>query len=76
MLLRPKLLKKLKVNNRKLSKDKKTHLNITATFNIHTPITKTESVKPHAEGLTARLQDLFIKLLVKKKIQAESFRHN
>ena len=47
-LFRPKLLKKLKVSNRKLFKDRKTHLNITAIFNIHTPIIKTKGVKPNA----------------------------
>jgi len=55
LLLRPRLLKKLKVNNRKLSKDRKTHLNVIATFNIYTPIIKTKGIRPYAEGLTARL---------------------
>ena len=55
LLFRFRLLKKLKVSNRKLSKDRKTHLNITATFNIYTLIIKTKGVRPYAEGLTIRL---------------------
>jgi len=55
LLFRPKLLKKLKVSNKKLSKDRKTHLNITAIFNIYTPIIKTKGVKFYVEGLTVRL---------------------
>jgi len=66
LLFRPRLLKKLKVSNGRLSKDRKTHLNVTATFSTHTLIIKTKGVKPHAEGLAASLQDLFIKLLVSK----------
>ena len=66
LLFKPRLLKKLKVNNRKLSKDRKTHFNITATFNIYTLIAKTKNIKSYAEGLTIKLQDFFIKFLVFK----------
>jgi len=55
LLFRPRLLKKLKISNEKLSKDRKTHFNITATFSIYTPIIKTKGVKPSVEGFTARL---------------------
>ena len=55
LLFRPRLLKKLKVNNRKLFKDRKTHFNATAIFNMYTPIIKTKSIKPNVEGLTAKL---------------------
>jgi len=53
--LRPRLLEKLEVNNRRLSKDKKTHLNITAIFNIHIPITKTKSIRLYVKGLAISL---------------------
>jgi len=65
-LFRPRLLKKLKVSNRKLSKDRKTYFNATAIFSIYIFIIRTKSIKFHAEGLTARLQDLFIRLLVSR----------
>jgi len=50
-----KLLKKPKVGNRKLSKDRKTHLNVIAIFNMYTLITKTKNFKFYAEGLAAKL---------------------
>ena len=52
---KPKLLKKLKVSNGKLFKDRKTHLNITAIFSTHTPIIKTEGIRLNVKSLTARL---------------------
>jgi len=52
LLFKPRLLKKLKVSNRKLSKDRKTYLNVTAIFNIYMPIIKTKDIKFNAEGLT------------------------
>jgi len=55
LLLRPKLLKKLKVSNRKLFKDRKTHLNITAIFSTHTSITKTKGIRFYVESLTIKL---------------------
>jgi len=55
LLFRFRLLKKLKVSNRRLFKNKKTHFNITAIFNIYTPIIKTKGVRFYAEGLTASL---------------------
>jgi len=67
LLFRPKLLKKLKISNKKLSKDRKTHLNITAIFSMYTLIIKTKGIKLNAKGLTIRLQNLFIKFLVFRK---------
>jgi len=55
LLFRPRLLKKLKVSNRKLFKDRKTCLNITAIFGIYTPIIKIKSIKLNAEGLAVKL---------------------
>ena len=55
LLLRPRLLKKLKVNNKKLSKDRKTHLNITATFNTYILIIKTKGIRFYIESLTIKL---------------------
>jgi len=55
LLFRPKLLKKLKVNNRKLSKDRKTHFNTTAIFNIYIPIAKIKNIRFYAEGLAIKL---------------------
>jgi len=55
LLFRPKLLKKLKVSNKKLFKDRKTHLNVTAIFNTHTPIIKTKGVRLNVEGLAVKL---------------------
>ena len=54
-LLRPRLLEKLKVSNRRLSKDRKTHLNITATLSTYTPIIKIKGIRSYAEGLAASL---------------------
>jgi len=55
LLFRPRLLKKLKVNNRKLSKDRKTYFNIIAIFNTHTPIIKIKGIKFYAENLVIKL---------------------
>jgi len=55
LLFRFRLLKKLKVSNKKLSKDKKTHFNITITFNTHTPIAKTKGIRLYTEGLAVKL---------------------
>jgi len=56
LLFRFRLLKKkLKVSNRKLFKDRKTHFNITATFNIYTPIIKTEGIRLYAKGFAIKL---------------------
>src|SRR6266699_1994942 len=62
--LRPKLLKSLKAYNRKLSKNKKTHLNTTTTLKAHTSVTRTKSIRPHTMGLIARLKDLLIRFLI------------
>ena len=61
--LRLRLLK-LQVNNKKLSKDKKTYLNITTTFITHTPIIRTEGIKFYIVSLIIYLQDLLIGFLV------------
>jgi len=55
LLFKPKLLKKLKVSNRKLFKDRKTHFNITATCSIYILIAKTKGIRLNAEGLIVRL---------------------
>ena len=58
---RPRLLK-LQVSNRKLFKDRKTHLNITITFTIYTPIIRTKGIRFYTVSLITCLQDLFIGL--------------
>ena len=55
LLFRPRLLKKLKVSNKKLFKNRKTLLNTTAIFSTHIPIIRTKSIRLNAEGLAARL---------------------
>jgi len=55
LLFRSRLLKKLKVSNRKLFKNKKTYLNITATFSIYTLIVKIKGIRFYAEGLIIKL---------------------
>ena len=60
-------MKKLEVSNGKLSKDRKIYLNATTIFSTYIPIIKTKSVRFYAESLTARFQDLFIRLLVFKR---------
>jgi len=55
LLFRPKLLKKLKVSNRKLFKDRKTYFNVTAIFSTHTPIIKIKNIRLNAEGLAVKL---------------------
>ncbi len=62
--LRPRLLKSLKACNGKLSKNRKTHLNATATLRAHAPVTRTEGVRPHTVGLVARLKDLLVRFLI------------
>ena len=64
--LRPRLLKSLKAYNRKLSKNKKTYLNATATLRVYTLIIKTKGVRPYIVGLIARLKDLLIRFLILK----------
>ena len=62
-LLRPRLVK-LQISNRKLFKDRKTHLNTTATFTTHTLIIRTKGIKSYTVSLIIYLQDLFIGFLV------------
>jgi len=54
-LFRPRLLKKLKVSNEKLSKNRKTDVNAIAIFSMHTLIIKTKGVKPYTKSLTIKL---------------------
>src|SRR6266699_6472642 len=65
--LRPRLLKSLKAYNRKLSKNRKTYLNITATLRIYALVTKTEGIRPYTVGLIARLKDFLIRFLILKR---------
>jgi len=55
LLFRSKLLKKLKINNRKLFKNRKTHFNIIVIFNIHILIIKTKGVKFYIKGFMIKL---------------------
>ena len=64
--LRPRLLK-LQISNKKLFKNRKTHLNITATLATYTPIIRTKGIKSYTVSLIICLQDLFIRFLVLKK---------
>ena len=64
LLLRPRLLKGLKAYNRKLSKNRKTYLNITTTLRAHALITKTKGIRPYIVGLIIRLKDLIIRFLI------------
>ena len=57
-------MKSLKAYNRKLSKNKKTYLNVTATFKAYAPVIKTKGVRPHTVGLIARLKDLLVRFLI------------
>jgi len=55
LLFRPKLLKELKVSNKRLFKDRKTYFSATATFNIYTLIIKTKGIRFYTKGLTIKL---------------------
>ncbi len=63
-LLRPRLLKSLKAYNRKLSKNRKTYLNITVTLRAHVLVIKTKGIRLYIVGLIARLKDLLIRFLI------------
>ena len=63
-LLRPRLLKSLEAYNRKLSKKRKTYLNITATLKAYILIIRTKGIRPYIVGLIIRLKDLLIRLLI------------
>ena len=54
-LFKSRLLKKLKINNRRLFKDRKTHFNITTIFGIYTPIIKTKNFIFYIKGLAISL---------------------
>src|SRR6266700_3451648 len=62
--LRPRLLKSLKAYNRKLSKNKKTYLNVTATLKAYALVTKTKGIRPYIVGLIIYLKDLLVRLLI------------
>ena len=62
-LLKFRLLK-LQINNKKLFMDRKTYLNITATFTTHILIIKTKGIRFYIISLIIYLQDLFIGFLV------------
>ena len=62
--LRPRLLKSLKAYNRKLSKNRKTYFNVTATLKVYALVIRTEGVRPYTVGLITRLKDLLIRLLI------------
>ena len=63
-LLRPRLLRSFKAYNRKLSKNRKTCLNITATLRVYALIIRTKGIRPYIVGLIIRLKDLLIRLLI------------
>ena len=63
LLFRLRLLK-LQVSNGKLFKDRKTHLNITATLAIYILIIRTKGIRFYIISLIIYLQDLFIRFLV------------
>ena len=63
-LFRPRLLKSLKAYNKKLSKKRKTYLNITTTLRAHVLITRTKGIRPYIVGLIICLKDLLIRLLI------------
>ena len=48
--LRPRLLK-LKVSNRKLSKDRKTYFNVTTTLSTYILIIRTKGIRPYIVSL-------------------------
>ena len=62
--LRPRLLKSLKACNRKLSKNRKTYLNITATLRVYALVTRTKGIRPYIVGLITCLKDLLIRFLI------------
>ena len=64
LLLRPRLLKSLKAYNRKLSKKRKTYLNITATLKVYALIIRTKGIRPYIVGLIIRLKDLLVRFLI------------
>jgi len=54
-LLRPRLLKSLKLTMENYLRIGKTYFNVITTFSIYTPIIKTKGIRFYTEGLTARL---------------------
>ena len=62
--LRPRLLKSLEAHNRRLSKKKKTYLNITTTLKVYALIIRTKGIRLYIVGLIIYLKDLLIRLLI------------
>ena len=54
-LLRSRLLKSLRLAIKSLSRDKKTHLNITTTLSIYATIIRTKGIEPYAVYLVTGL---------------------
>ena len=61
---RPRLLKSLKACNRKLSKNRKTYLNTTATIKAHAPVIRTKGVRLYIVGLVIYFKDLLVRFLI------------
>ena len=59
-------MKSLKACNRKLFKNRKIYLNITATPRAYILVIRTEGIRPYIVGLIIRLKDLLIRLLILK----------
>ena len=57
-------MKSLKAYNGKLSKNRKTYLNVTATLRAYTPVIRTEGVRPYIVGLITCLKDLLVRFLI------------
>ena len=72
LLLRPRLLQYLKAYNRKLSKKRKTSLNITTTLRVYILIIRTKGIRFYTVSLIICLQDLLIRLLVLRGYIGES----
>ena len=57
-------MKSLEAYDRKLSKKRITHLNVTTTLRVYILIIRTKGVRPYIVGLIIRLKDLLIRLLI------------
>ncbi len=62
--LRLRLLKSLKAYNRKLSKNRKTYFNVTATLKTYTPVIRTKGIRPYIVGFIICLKDFLVRLLI------------
>ena len=61
---RPRLLKSLKACNRKLFKNRKIYLNVTATFRVYVLVIRTKGVRPYIVGFIVYFKDLLIRFLI------------